>query len=75
MAGRLEKFGKIEIFKKDGFDYEFKITEGFSTNAENTFDLLKICKEIAQDYPYIKKWKTDDNLFHLVLTKLSKNKS
>lgn len=76
MPARLEKFGKIEVFKKSYSEWEFKIAEGFSGKARDTFDLQEICMKIAgPEYKYVKKYHTGKNLFHLILTKLSKNKS
>ncbi|WP_298118094.1 hypothetical protein [Flavobacterium sp.] len=66
---KLEKFGKLNLFIKEDKELEILITDGFSIQATNTLDCLEVCREIAKDYPYIKKWITEENKFHLILTK------
>lgn len=66
---KLEKFGKIETVCQSVYNYEFKITKGFSGKIDDTMELLKICKEEAKEYPIVKKCVTDKNLFHLILSK------
>lgn len=65
----LEKFGHVEKTHKTDKEYEFYITQGFSKNANNTFECLRICTEIAKDYPYVQKLITEENMFHLILSK------
>lgn len=65
----LEKFGKIETVCQSAYNYEFKITKGFSGKINDTMKLLGICKEQAQEYPIVKKCVTGENLFHLILSK------
>lgn len=66
---KLEKFGKIETVCQSVYNYEFKITKGFSGKIDDTMELLKICKEEAKEYLIVKKCVTDENLFHLILSK------
>jgi hypothetical protein len=65
----LEKFGKIESICQSVYNYEFKVTKGFSGKINDTINLLKICKQEAEQYSIVKKCVTDKNLFHLILSK------
>lgn len=68
----LSEFGKVETICQSNNNYEFLITDGFSQNFNNTMKCMGICLEIAQGYPYVKKCITEDNKFHLILTKEKK---
>jgi len=68
----LEKFGKLETICQSVYNFEFKITVGFSGTINDNLELQKICSKIAFEYPYISKLRTEKNLFHLILTKLKK---
>lgn len=64
----LEEFGKVEICEEKDGKLHIKITEGFSTNAMNTFKLMGvISKAVGDKYPIIDKCVTDDNLFDYIL--------
>lgn len=69
MREELEKFGKVEIMCQSVYNYEFKITAGFSGKANDTFKLMKLCIEEAEGYKNVSECKTDKNLFHLILSK------
>jgi hypothetical protein len=69
---KLSEFGKVVTICQSVYNYEFLITDGFSQNMNNTMACMKICIEIAKDYPYVKKCITEDNKFHLILTKEKK---
>jgi hypothetical protein len=69
---KLLKFGKLETFIQSDKHFEFLITDGFTQNIDNTMKCMGICLEIAQGYPYAKKCITEDNKFHLILTKEKK---
>ena len=66
---KLQQFGKVEKVESNDTEFEVLITEGFSTNATNTFECMNTCIQIAKDYPYAKKMVSNDNMFHLILTK------
>lgn len=66
MSKKIEDFGKVVEFEES---YEFKITDGFSGKANDTFELMKICSEIAQGYNHVKRLRSKENFFHLVLIK------
>lgn len=66
---KLSEFGKVVTLCQSVFNYEFLITDGFSQNARNTFSCMDVCMGIAEGYPYVKKCITEDNKFHLILTK------
>lgn len=68
----LGKFGKVETICQSVYNYEFLITEGFKEEANNTFECIRECVEIAEGYPYVKKLVTKENMFHLILTKEKK---
>lgn len=69
---KLAKFGKVETVCHSSGNYEFLITKGFSQNAKNTFNCMEVCLEIAEGYIFAKKCVTEENLFHLILTKEKK---
>lgn len=66
---KLAQFGKVVTVKQSDNDFEFLITDGFSQKAINTFSCMEECHNIAGDYPNVKKCVTEDNMFHLILTK------
>jgi len=66
---KIEDFGKVVENCQSVFNYEFKITEGFSGKLEDTIELMSICKQEAEGYTIVKKCVTDKNLFHLILSK------
>jgi len=69
---KLSEFGKVVTICQSVYNYEFLITDGFSQKAKNTFSCMEVCMEIAEGYPYVKKCITEDNKFHLILTKEKK---
>lgn len=69
---KLSEFGKVVTVCQSVYNYEFLITDGFSQNARNTFSCMEVCMGIAEGYPYVKKCITEDNKFHLILTKEKK---
>lgn len=69
---KLSEFGRVVTVCQSVYNYEFLITDGFSQNARNTFSCMEVCMEIAEGYPYVKKCITEDNKFHLILTKEKK---
>ncbi|MDI6033999.1 ASCH domain-containing protein [Flavobacterium sp. LB2P84] len=69
---KLSEFGKVVTLCQSVFNYEFLITDGFSGKATNTFACMEVCMKIAEGYPYVKKCITEDNKFHLILTKEKK---
>jgi hypothetical protein len=69
-AEDLKEYGKVELCEVQGDTFHIKITEGFTTNAVKTFELIgKIDKAIGDEYPIIKKCVTDNNIFDYVLGK------
>ena len=69
---KLSEFGKVVTVCQSVFNYEFLITDGFSQNMNNTMACMEVCIKIAEGYPYVKKCITEDNKFHLILTKEKK---
>lgn len=69
---KLSEFGKVVTVCQSVYNYEFLITDGFSQNMNNTMACIEVCIEIAEGYPYVKKCITEDNKFHLILTKEKK---
>lgn len=69
---KLSEFGKVVTICQSVYNYEFLITDGFSQNMNNTMACMEVCIEIAEGYPYVKKCITEDNKFHLILTKEKK---
>lgn len=69
---KLAEFGKVVTLCQSVFNYEFLITDGFSQNMNNTMACMEACIKIAEGYPYVKKCITEDNKFHLILTKEKK---
>jgi hypothetical protein len=70
LAEVLKEFGTVEQCDFINNEVHIKITKGFSINAINTFGCMRIIVEHTYDeYPVIKTIKTDNNLFHLILTK------
>jgi hypothetical protein len=67
----LKKYGNLLIAEQKEETFEFKISDGFSSKAENTFNCMKDCMDIAIDYPYIDKCITEENNFHLILKKIN----
>ncbi|OCB77980.1 hypothetical protein [Flavobacterium crassostreae] len=66
---KLLEFGKVVTVCQSVFNYEFLITDGFSHKFKNTMACIEVCIEIAEGYPYVKKCVTEENKFHLILTK------
>ncbi|GIZ08354.1 ASCH domain-containing protein [Flavobacterium sp. UMI-01] len=66
---KLSEFGKVVTVKQSDNDFEFLIRDGFSQKFDNTMACMKVCLEIAKGYSYVKKCITEDNKFHLILTK------
>jgi len=69
---KLSEFGKVVTLCQSVYNYEFLITDGFSQNMNNTMACMEVCMEIAEGYPFVKKCITEDNKFHLILTKEKK---
>jgi len=66
----LSKYGEIVEFKEnlDNGEFEFHIGEGFSGSMDDVLSLMELCKKIAgAKTNSIKLFKTDVNLFHLIL--------
>lgn len=64
------KYGKVEEFCGAVFVVEFKITEGFINSTENILAFMADAKSIAgEGYNKIKKFVTNENLCHLILSK------
>ena len=70
MSKKIEDFGKVVENCQSVYNYEFKITDGFSGKMEDTMELMAICKKEAEGYSIVKKMNTDVNLFHLILSVL-----
>lgn len=68
-SDKLLEFGKVVTVCQSVYNYEFLITDGFSQNMNNTMACMQVCIKIAEGYPYVKKCITEDNKFHLILTK------
>jgi hypothetical protein len=66
---KLSEFGKVVTICQSVYNYEFLITDVFSQNINNTMACMEACIKIAEGYPYVKKCITEDNKFHLILTK------
>lgn len=66
----LEQYGKLEILRFQDNSLHIKITDGFSTNAMRTMELLKsIDKYVGLEYSVITKCVTDNNLFDYIISK------
>jgi hypothetical protein len=66
----LKEFGAVEQCELINNEVHIKITKGFSINAINTFGCMRVIVNHTYDnYPVIKTIKTDNDLFHLILTK------
>lgn len=68
-AEELKQYGKVE--KCDVIDDKLHIliTDGFSINANNTFDLFNKIIQKSGEYQIIETCITDTNLFNLILKK------
>lgn len=65
---QLKEFGKVEVCEEIDGKFHVRITEGFSTNAMQTFKLMRIIAEAVGDkFPIVDKCHTDTNLFDYVL--------
>jgi len=63
------KYGKVEEFCGAVYVIEFKITDGFINTSENVIEFMNDAKSIAGErYKKIKKFVTDDNFCHLILS-------
>lgn len=66
----LEQYGKVEICEEKHNYYHILITDGFSSNARNTFQCMSyIDKIIGHEYNVIDKCVTDENHFEYILKK------
>lgn len=66
---KLHSFGTVEKASEDNGVFEFLITDGFSGSVNDTIELGNICKEIAYEYPKLKRFVSDKNYFRLILSK------
>ncbi len=66
----IKKFGEVEVCEQKGDKFHIKITTGFSMNAVNTFNLMKVINDkIGKEFPKVNKMVTDTNLFDYILSK------
>lgn len=69
-AEDLKDFGKLVKCEEVNGAFEVKITNGFSSNARNTFELMKkIDSAVGHIYSVVDKCVTDNNLFDYRLIK------
>ena len=65
----IEKYGKVDTICQSVYNFEFKISKGFTGKLEDTLELMKLCKEEAEGYSVVKKMESKEDLFHLILSK------
>lgn len=65
----LEKYGKVVTYEEKPDKVIIKITDGFSTNAVKTFELMNKINKKYSKFPNIEKCVTDDNHFEYILRK------
>jgi len=67
---KLSKFGTVKTCKiiRETL-VSIVLTDGFSTNARDTFDFMKVCMESFPEYPIMETCITDENLAIIVLVK------
>ena len=69
-AEDLKDYGKVEKCEEVNGTFEVKITDGFSSNAMKTFELMKkIDSAVGHIYSVVDKCVTDENLFDYRLRK------
>lgn len=69
-AEDLKDYGKVEKCEEVNGTFEVKITDGFSSNAIKTFELMnKINSAVGHIYSVVDKCVTDENLFDYRLIK------
>jgi len=64
----LSAYGKVEICNEFESTFHVKITDGFKTNARNTFKCMElILKYVGEKYPNIKRNIFDEDFYELIL--------
>ena len=70
----LSEYGQVEICEEKDGKFHVKITKGFDTNFNKTFELMgKINDAVGHKYSIVDKCVTDDNLFDYVLSPKKKS--
>lgn len=65
----LAQFGKVEECEIIDDELRVLITDGFSQNARRTFECLKLISDHDEEHTIVKKMKSEDNHFRLILSK------